>query len=376
MKDKQTPGIYWGDYESVSKVDKAHFEDFKRQSPREIEEACRDQDGRLQHIINAEHFDLDFLTTLCDTAKAARRIDDGNREFLGKLLRGRGSINFFKQPSSRTWSSFTRAAGILGMQTVDIKDVSTSSEVKGESEKDSLRTLSSYGDALVCRHPSDEYDLFGLWVQKSSGREIPFINAGSGTKRHPTQGILDYYTIKESFNGNIDGRVIAFVGDCLRGRTVHSLAKILALHKNITAYFVAPENLQIDLETERYIEDRGVMVHKETESLRRVVPLADAIYMTRVQSEHGGSGDYNEIFKFTMNSLDSMCDGAILMHPGPKRDEIDPEIDYLNSDQRVMYWRQQRNGMWTRVALLAHVLGVDDKIRETYKEYTKIGVDR
>jgi len=359
--------IQWGRSESVARYDQRKFAEFLGQSPEEIRKACCDDSGRLVHIISAEHFGLSFLEKICRTADAARKIAKSDDQFLQSLLRSKLVLNYFHQPSSRTFSSFSAAEAHLGMMREEVRDISTSSLVKGESEKDSLRTDSSYFDAVVCRHPSDLYGLFAVWTMKYSNREIPIINAGSGKREHPTQGILDYYTLRESFPEGLDGKTIAYVGDCKRGRTVHSLAKIMALHKDTTAYFVAPDDLQIDIETEQYIQSRGTTVHKTKRPLREIVPKVDVVYMTRIQDEHGGQGGYDPDFIFTEEMLNSMKKGSILMHPMPKREEIDPALDY-NRDPRIMYWREQRNGMWTRVALLAHIFGVDDKIRSKYEE--------
>lgn len=364
--------INWGPTEAIASHNRQKFEEFIRQPPGKIEAACRDETGRLIHILKAEHFDLPFLEKICNTANAARRISKLEDNYLKALLRGKTIVNYFAQPSSRTFLSFSSAESRLGMQREDVRDLRTSSAAKGESDLDALRTISSYFDAIVCRTPSNIFDLFALWVMKTSDREISVINAGSGSEEHPTQGLLDYYTIRESFNGEIEGRVGIYVGDCLRGRTVHSLAKILSLHQDGEAYFVAPEHLQIDAETVKYITQRGVKVHKVTDApLSKLVPLGDFIYMTRVQDEHGGEKGYDPKLIFTRQMLDTMKEGAILMHPLPKREEIDPEIDYLKRDRRVMYWRQMRNGMWTRLALLGSIFGVDEEIRNHYLKIQK-----
>ncbi len=359
--------IYWGESQSVASFDKKKFEEFLRKPPEEIRRLCIDKKGRLKHIINAEHFDLSFLQAVCSTARAARQIAKLNGSFLKNLLPAKSILNYFNQASSRTFLSFSMAEARLGMLREEVRDLKTSSFVKGETEKDALRTISSYVDAIVCRHPSDLYGLFALWVMKNSDREIPIINAGSGKQEHPTQGILDYYTIHESFQGNVDGLSIAFVGDCLRGRTVHSLAKILSLHQNITLHFVAPASLQIDSETAGYITEKGTAVHKTTGGLKEIIPEVDVVYMTRVQDEHGGKGEYDPALIFTEELLSLMKEDAILMHPMPKREEIDPAIDYRKREKKVMYWREQRNGMWARVALIAYLFEVDHLLRQEYE---------
>ncbi|SRR3989344_5463749 len=359
--------IFWGLSETVARYDQEQFRRFLSLPPDQIERACCDEKGRLKHIIRAEHFDREFLEKICQTANAARVIAKKEDNFLNGLLRSKSILNYFSQPSSRTFLSFSMAEAHLGMRREEVRDVKTSSSVKGETEQDGLRTNSSYFDAIVCRHPSDIYDLFAVWVMKNCDREVPIINAGSGKMEHPTQGLLDYYTLWESFKGKLNDLTVLYVGDCRRGRTVHSLAKILSLHANQTALFVAPDELQIDSETEHYVTGRGTVVGKITDKpLRELVPLADVVYMTRIQNEHGGEGNYNPDFIFTEDMLDSMKPGAILMHPLPKREEIDPAVNYRHKDPRIAYWRQMRNGMWTRVALLANVFGVDDRIMEHY----------
>tara|TARA_Y100000034_G_C6870697_1_gene397475 strand:- start:284 stop:1411 length:1128 start_codon:yes stop_codon:yes gene_type:complete len=359
-------GILWGTNRKVADYHIERFEEFVAQPSETIRAICTDEQGRLKHVARAEHFDLDFVTTICETAHAARKLGKlpGNT-FLSSLLPYKAALNFFKQPSSRTLTSFFRAEGILGMDRFNVQDITTSSQFKGESDADSLRTASSYADVVVARHPSVDFDLFGVYVATMCGRDFRYVNAGSGPGEHPTQGLLDAYTISESFTGELDGRSIAFVGDCLRGRTVHSLAKILSLYECTEIYFVAPEELQIDQETEDYVTERGVTIHKITDGLRDIAPLVDVVYMTRIQNEHGGGGEYDPRFIFDQDTLDSMKEEAIEMHPLPKREEISPDLDY-SKDPRLMHWREMRNGMWTRVAIMSYLFGVDDRIRQEY----------
>jgi len=366
--DKQIEhrGILWGINEAAADYHIERFERFLEQSPEAIRAACVDDDGRLIHIARAEHFDRDFVTTICGTAHAARKLGklSGNT-FLSGLLPFKAALNFFKQPSSRTLTSFFRAEGILGMDRFNIQDITTSSQFKGESDLDSLRTASSYADVVVARHPSVDFDLFGVYVANLCSRDFRYVNAGSGPGEHPTQGLLDTYTISESFGGELDNRSIAFVGDCLRGRTVHSLARILSLFDGTEIYFVAPEEWQIDEGTKKYVTEKGVKVHQVTSGLKDIAPIVDVVYMTRIQNEHGGSGEYDPRFIFDQSTLDSMAAEAIEMHPLPKREELTPDLDY-SGDSRLMHWREMRNGMWTRVALISYLFGVDDQIRSEY----------
>jgi len=338
-------GIFWGNSQSIADYDYEQFQRFLEKTPEELEQACRDRKGRLKHIIRAEHFSLDFMNLICETAEAARGVASLEDKSLKSLLSSKSVLNFFKQPSSRTFLSFSMAEAHLGMRREEVRDIQTSSEVKGESEKDSLRTISSYFDAIVCRHPSAYYDRFMVWVMQTSNRELPCINGGSGAGEHPTQALTDYYTDWKAFKGNLDGKNIAFVGDCKRGRTIHSGAKVLALHKNVTMYFVAPEDLQIDSDTENYVKRKGVRVIKETKALDNVIEEADIIYMTRIQNEHGGSGDYDPNFIFKKEMLPQMKPTAILEHPLPKREEIDPEIDYIKNEPRLQTLLEPVSGL-------------------------------
>ncbi len=368
-------GINFGSSENAAKHHISVFETFKqrlKENKEEYKKACTDEKGRLKHILSVEHFDLEFLEKICHTAKAARRCSKlGRYNPIKNILCHKIVLNYFSQPSTRTFLSFSTAEAKLGIEREEIRDIATSSYAKGESEKDSLRMISSYFNAVVFRHPSSLYDQFALWVMKNSDREIPLINAGSGQGEHPTQALLDYYTMYESFKGNLDKKVILWIGDCKRGRTVHSGAKLMALHKHTTNYFIAPPDLQIDEATENYLKAKGAVVHKVSEGLKDLVPLADIIYVTRIQDEHGGTSSYPKDFIFTKEMLESMREGAILMHPLPKREEIEPELDDLKKDKRIMYWRQARNGMWVRVALLAYLFGRDTEIRDSYRRIQK-----
>ncbi len=361
-----TKKIFWGDNSRLSDFHKSKFEEFMSKGQEHFEQSCRDEDGRLQHIVSAEHFDLSFLKTIRDTANSARRISKIEPNYLKGLLRHVSILNYFQQPSTRTFLSFSRAQSKLGIQREEVRDISTSSSEKGESDLDALRTQSSFYEGMTIRHKADYFSHFAVWSMLNSQRPLHIFNAGSGVKEHPTQAILDHYTKEESL-GSLEGITVAYYGDCKRGRTVHSGSRLLALHKDITIMYVAPERLQIDAETEQYLERRRVKVIKKTDGIGETHKIADVNYVTRLQDEYGsGKEKYPANFIFTEKHLDSMPDHAILMHPMPKREEIEPQMDYIDNP-KIMWWRQQRNGMWTRLATIAYVYGVDEEIRNKYQ---------
>tara|TARA_Y100000310_G_scaffold295459_1_gene326790 strand:- start:5519 stop:6661 length:1143 start_codon:yes stop_codon:yes gene_type:complete len=361
--------IPWGFSETVFLYDSANFQDFLNLSESELKDICTGPGGRLKHIIKSGHFNIEFLSTICETAYAAKRIDRLEDNFLKSLLQHQSVLNYFQQASTRTLNSFSGAQARLGMMRKNVTEIATTSTVKGESEKDSLRTQSSYYDVIVCRYNSDVYDEFAVWALSNCDREIPFINGGSGTKEHPTQAILDYYTSWRAFNGKMDNKVHVMCGDPRNSRTIKSRSKLYALHKNQTFIYVADHDHQIDEETEAYVRDLGVKVEKVV-NLRDVVEIADEINMTRKQTEYmTGSKPvlYPDRLIFKASYLDLMKDSAILTHPLPKRNEIDPAVDYMKKNPKVMLWRALRDGMWARVGLHAYLSGVDSQIMQHYE---------
>jgi len=327
------------------------------------------QTGKPFHVLFSQQFNRDNLNLLCQVAERARLIHKNRlegRRFLKELLFGTYALNLFSQPSTRTFLSFRRAQEILGMDTDDIRDLSTSSEAKGESLEDSIRTFSSYVDLMVIRHPDKRAVEKGAWVLNKSDRRIPIINGGSGKDQHPTQALTDIYTLHKSFDGRIDGRTIVMCGDLKRGRTVRSLSYLMAAYKNVSLIFVSPLHLRMEKDITDFLKRHQVDYREENE-LKKVIPSADAIYMTRVQDEW----DTEKIqkvrsidpskYQFKKAYLDLMKEEAVLMHPLPKRNEIEEEIGY-SRDKRVVFWRQERNGMWIRVALIAVIFQKEKEI--------------
>jgi aspartate carbamoyltransferase catalytic subunit len=329
-------------------------------------------DGRPYHVLSSEQFDRPFLDRLCELATRTRRVAKtrGGRMFLQTLLCDRRAMLYFAQPSTRTFLSFYAACQIVGLHPAEVRDTYTSSELKGESPEDSVRTFSSYFDLIIMRHPEGGFAERIAWLLSTTDRSVPVINAGSGKDEHPTQALLDIYTLQRSFEtrGGIEGKTIAFVGDLLRGRTVRSLAKLLTLYPGVRLLFAAPEPLQIGADILAYLDRAGVPWEK-TDNFDDVVARADAVYMTRIQDEWDREGESRRIdtsrFAFTERHLSILPPTSIIMHPLPRRHEITPEVD---RDPRAMYWRQVRNGMWVRVALILVMFAKEAEVDQYHED--------
>jgi len=291
----------------------------------------------------------------------------GGSVFIQSILCHKRAMLWFTQPSSRTFLSFESACHMLGMQTSEIRDARVSSEVKGESYDDSVRTFSSYTDMIILRHPGKDVAARAAWLLNTrTNRPIPIINAGSGSDQHPTQAILDVYTLQRSFSdqGGLDGKTILMCGDLRRGRTVRSLSYLMKNFEGVEIIYAAPSPFQMREDVCGFLDRHDIPYFLETEALENALPKADAIYMTRIQDEHdaieGDSGNVDvSRFKLRPHDMAKAKPSAVIMHPFPRRDEIDVAID---SDPRAMYWRQERNGMWTRAALVAYIFDVHDEI--------------
>jgi aspartate carbamoyltransferase catalytic subunit len=325
------------------------------------------RDEHIFHIIMSQQFDRKSLDDICELTTKIRGISKGNRGvlYLQSLLQGKRAMLYFVQPSTRTFLSFMAACQILGMQCSEVRDTSTSSEMKGESQEDTVRTFSSYVDLVVMRHPQAGFAERIAFILNQTSRPVPIINAGSGKDQHPTQALLDIYTLHRSFEnfGGIDGKRIAFVGDLRRGRTVRSLSYLLRNYSGVKLYFVAPPELQMEDDLKQYLSEQQV-TFEETNNLKEVIPAVDAVYMTRIQDEYDEAGESKRIdysaFHFKKEYLKILPPNAIIMHPLPRRAEIPVEID---ADKRAIYWRQVRNGMWVRVTLIATIFQKDRDIK-------------
>ena len=319
------------------------------------------------HVLSPDQFDRDYLEELFVLADKIRLIDkskDGNR-FLADLLSHKRSMLYFTQPSSRTFLSFQSACSILGMNASEVRDTSISSEKKGESVEDSLRTFSSYVDLIIMRSPIPGLCDRIAGLLNETPRPIPVINAGSGPDEHPTQSLLDLYTLNRNFskNGGIDGKKICMVGDLRRGRTVRSLSKLLTNYRGVEIIFCSPKEFKILDDIREYLRAYPGVSFSETGNFVEAISEADAIYMTRIQDEYDQSFESKvvDISKYclTYDHLKYLKDAAVILHPMPRRQELDPRVDL---DPRAEYWRQERNGMWTRAALITKIFGVHSQI--------------
>lgn len=266
------------------------------------------------------------------------------------LLKGKILANLFYEPSTRTSSSFTAAMERLGGSVIPINEVKYSSVSKGESLPDTVRTLECYADVIVLRHP--EVGASALAAQYASK---PIINAGDGVGEHPTQALLDLFTIIEEL-GSAEGLTVTMLGDLKNGRTVHSLSRLLSLFK-VKLNYVSPDMLKMPDEIATELKQAGIQQNAHTD-LDPVIAETDVLYVTRVQKERfTDEKEYEQVKGLYVISPDTMNQAKqkmILMHPLPRVGEISMEVD---QDPRAAYFRQMEYGLYTRMALLAMVLG-------------------
>jgi len=325
-----------------------------------------EKEGKMFDCLFSQQLTPQVLKTLFTLASKIRKIakEKGGLDWLQTLLSHKRAMLYFVQPSTRTFVSFQSACYILGLKVSEIRSTSTSSELKGESPEDTIRTFSSYADLIIMRHFEEGMAEKSAWMLNKTKRPISVINGGSGKDQHPTQALLDLYTLDLSFqnSGGIDNKTIMMVGDLKRGRTVRSLSFLLENYKNIKIIFVAPDYLKIGDDVKEFLKKRKIRF-KESNDLTKCLPEADAIYMTRIQDEYDINNESKDIdyskYHLKKEHLKLMKKSAIIMHPLPRRQELDVEID---KDPRAMYWRQERNGMWIRTALIAYLFRLENLI--------------
>lgn len=328
------------------------------------------RNGRIYDVIYSQQFDrefLDFLVNLADKIRRLAKIKIGQNK-LRHLLPHKRAMLYFVQPSTRTFLSFQNACFTLGLTTSEIRGTRTSSEVKGESPEDTIRTFASYVDLIIARHPEAGFAEKTAWVLNQTDRPVPVLNGGSGPDQHPTQALLDIYTLQREFRniGGLDGKKIAMVGDLRRGRTVRSLSYLMKNYRDISLVFVSPEVFRMKDDIKTFLERHRIPFH-ETDDFESVMGEVDAIYMTRIQNEYsedpGNEAETYPEFHFRKQHLAKIQPHCPILHPLPRRYEIDIAVD---RDPRAAYWRQERCGMWIRAALIAYIFRVDQEILEEY----------
>jgi aspartate carbamoyltransferase catalytic subunit len=296
-------------------------------------------------IISIKDFSKEEISHVFKTAKSMELLAAKGSDMLkGKIL-----ATLFFEASTRTRLSFESSMQRLGGSTIGFAEAEIASVKKGENLADTVRTVENYADVIAMRHP-----LEGAARLAAEFSKVPIVNGGSGAEEHPTQALLDVYTMLKE-KGRIEGLKIALVGDLRYGRTVHSLAYALSLY-DIELYLVSPETLRMRREVLQTIKER-ISVTEKT-SLEKIVPIVDVLYMTRIQKERfPDPAEYAKVkgsYRIDLETLSDAKKNLIIMHPLPRVDEIAPEVD---NTQFARYFQQVRNGIVVRMALLALILG-------------------
>ncbi|XP_047341776.1 aspartate carbamoyltransferase, chloroplastic-like [Impatiens glandulifera] len=304
----------------------------------------------LEDVIEAQQFDRDTLSAIFEVAKEMEKIEKNSSG--SQILKGYLMATLFYEPSTRTRLSFESAMKRLGGEVLTTENAREfSSAAKGETLEDSIRTVEGYSDIIVMRHFES-----GAARRAAATASIPVINAGDGPGQHPTQALLDVYTIEREI-GKLDSINVGLVGDLANGRTVRSLAYLLAKFKDVKIYFVAPEVVKMKDDIKDYLTSQGVK-WEESDDLMEVASKCDVVYQTRIQKERFGERIdlYEEArgkYIVDKSILNVMPKHAVVMHPLPRLDEITVDVD---DDPRAAYFRQAKNGLYIRMAILKLLL--------------------
>lgn len=300
-------------------------------------------------IISIKDFSREEIDYILKIASAMETVAKSGSD----MLRGKMLATLFFEPSTRTRLSFEAAMHKLGGSAIGFAEAEIASVKKGENLADTVRVVEKYADVIALRHP-----LEGAARLAAEFAEVPIINAGSGAEEHPTQALLDLYTIWKELGGRIDGLNIALVGDLRYGRTVHSLAYALSLY-DVRLHLVSPESLRMRREVLDTIKERIKVVEKRT--IEEVLPRLDVLYVTRIQKERFPDAvEYAKVkgsYKVDLKLLEDAKKDMIILHPLPRIDEITAEVD---TTSHARYFQQVWNGIVTRMTLLALILGATE----------------
>ncbi len=302
----------------------------------------------MEHFIESQQLTPEIIFEIFNIADEFKM-----DESYEPILKDKIIATLFYEPSTRTRLSFETAVLRLGGKVITTENAKDfSSAVKGETIEDTARILSSYADAIVIRHYEE-----GSAKIASSVSKIPVINAGDGKGQHPTQALLDIYTIYKEF-GRLDGLKIALVGDLASGRTARSLCYLLGKFPRNEVIFLSPEHLKMKEDIKEYLTKHGVSFREE-KNLDEVLPEVDVVYMTRIQKERITLDEYNNAkgkYVINSNNIGLLKKDSRILHPLPKIDEINLPVEVEQKDPRVAYFRQAENGLYIRMALLAYLL--------------------
>ncbi|MXX13299.1 MAG: aspartate carbamoyltransferase [Gemmatimonadetes bacterium] len=305
----------------------------------------------LFHVLEAQQFSRDVMNEIFDVTREMEHVVS---RYGSNILNRRIMATLFYEPSTRTRLSFEAAMYRLGGEVITTESAQEfSSAAKGETLEDTIRIVEGYSDVIVLRHYEG-----GSARRAADAASVPIINAGDGPGQHPTQALLDVYTIQKEI-GRLDGIHVALVGDLANGRTARSLAYLLTKYEGVKLYFVAPTVVRMRDDIKAYLTEHGV-VFEEEEDLMSVMSKVDVVYQTRIQRERFGDRieDYERArgkYIIDVETMSALSENAIVMHPLPRVDEIDPAVD---TDPRAAYFRQAHNGVFIRMALLQMVLGM------------------
>jgi len=326
-----------------------HIPPLRRQSPYLPFGENKESNWYGKDILSVKQFDREDLNYIFGVAHEMRGMVKRVGTF--DLLKGKILASLFYEPSTRTSSSFTSAMERLGGSVIPINEVKYSSVSKGESLADTVRTLECYADVIVLRHPE-----VGSAALAAQYARKPIINAGDGVGEHPTQALLDMFTIFAEL-GSADGLTVTMLGDLKYGRTVHSLARLLSNFSNVKLNYVSPDILKMPKEVMEEVATKNVP-QAEFSSLEKVLPETDILYVTRVQKERfEDPADYEKVkgaYVIDPEIMKAAKKEMAVMHPLPRVGEISPDFD---DDPRAAYFRQMEYGLYVRMALLAMVLG-------------------
>lgn len=300
----------------------------------------------MKHVLSSDQYTKESLEELFDLTDKVR---NNPKEYANRLDDKIIAIMFY-EPSTRTRLSFETAALKLGAKIITTENAEKfSSAMKGETIEDTVKVIAGYADAMVIRHKSDTSA-----IEAASVNKIPILNAGAGKGEHPTQALLDLYTIREK-KGKIDGAKVAILGDLLHGRTIHSLIKLLSLYENIEIYGLSKEVFALPESYINMLKERNIE-YKKCNSFDELPKDLSVIYHTRIQAERFEGNYGKEEFIINKEVLDTFSKDTILLHPLPRVIEISTDVD---DDPRACYFEQAHNGLFVRMALLLQVLDRD-----------------